>query len=409
MSNLYDFAELTGKYKKICDNTDGYFSGETTGYVFADGIAVFPGFCDVHVHFREPGFSYKETIKTGSMAAAAGGYTSVCSMPNLNPVPDGLESLRVQTEIIERDSVIDVRPYGAITKGEKGKILADIDELAPYVCAFSDDGKGVQNEEILLSAMKKCAELGKIVALHEEDESLLLGGVINDGERAKELGIKGICSMSEYLPLQRDIFLAKEAKAKIHICHVSTKESVDIIRKAKLDGVDVTCETAPHYLILADAEVKNEGRFKMNPPLRGEADRAALIEGLLDGTIDMIATDHAPHGAKEKNGDLNSAPFGITGLETAFALLYTFLVKGGVISLKKLLELICYNPRKRFGLQLRKDDFTVFDLNTEYAIDSQKFVSKGKSTPFDGRKVFGKCLATVYGGKTVWQESLIRN
>lgn len=409
MSNLYDFAELTGKYKKICDNTDGYFSGETTGYVFADGIAVFPGFCDVHVHFREPGFSYKETIKTGSMAAAAGGYTSVCSMPNLNPVPDGLESLRVQTEIIERDSVIDVRPYGAITKGEKGKILADIDELAPYVCAFSDDGKGVQNEEILLSAMKKCAELGKIVALHEEDESLLLGGVINDGERAKELGIKGICSMSEYLPLQRDIFLAKEAKAKIHICHVSTKESVDIIRKAKLDGVDVTCETAPHYLILTDAEVKNEGRFKMNPPLRGEADRAALIEGLLDGTIDMIATDHAPHGAKEKNGDLNSAPFGITGLETAFALLYTFLVKGGVISFKKLLELICYNPRKRFGLQLRKDDFTVFDLNTEYAIDSQKFVSKGKSTPFDGRKVFGKCLATVYGGKTVWQESLIRN
>ena len=267
----------------------------------------------------------------------------------------------------------------------------------------------MQNEEILLSAMKRCAELGKIVALHEEDESLLLGGVINDGERAKELGIKGICSMSEYLPLQRDIFLAKEAKAKIHICHVSTKESVDIIRKAKLDGVDVTCETAPHYLILTDAEVKNEGRFKMNPPLRGEADRAALIEGLLDGTIDMIATDHAPHGAKEKSGDLNSAPFGITGLETAFALLYTFLVKGGVISLKKLLELICYNPRKRFGLQLRKDDFTVFDLNTEYAIDSQKFVSKGKSTPFDGRKVFGKCLATVYGGKTVWQESLIRN
>lgn len=404
MNNVFAANEFLIENKKLHKN-NGYYSGDEDFFV-DDTLAVFPGFCDVHVHFREPGFSYKEDIRSGSTAAAAGGYTCVCTMPNLNPVPDCPESLKIQTDIIRNNAVIDVVPYGAITIGEKGKTLSDMCGMAKNVCAFSDDGKGIQDKDVMLKALETSAKLGKVLALHEEDESLC-GGVINEGRRANELNVKGISAESEYAPIMRDVELAKQTNAKIHICHVSTAQSVEVIRRAKRDGVDITCETAPHYLVLTQDDVKNEGRFKMNPPLRSKEDRAALIEGVKDGTIDMIATDHAPHGEKEKSADLCNAPFGIVGLETAFPVLYTHLVKSGIISLKKLIELISLNPRKRFNLKLN-EDFTVFDIKNEYEICSKNFVSKGKSTPFDKQKVFGKCMATFYGGKVVWQENSIR-
>ena len=364
-------------------------------------LCIFPAFCDVHVHFREPGFSYKETIKTGSLAAARGGYTDVCTMPNLNPVHDSAENIKEQIKIIERDAAVRVHPYAAITVGEKGEVLTDMKALAPYCAAFSDDGRGVQSEDMMREAMIKAKALGKIIAAHCEDNSLLCGGYIHKGEYARLHGHKGICSASEWKPIERDLRLAKETGCKYHVCHISCKESVELIRNAKANGVDVTCETAPHYLIFNDMDLKESGSFKMNPPIRSEEDRQALIKGLQDGTIDMIATDHAPHGYDEKSRGLQNSLMGIVGLETAFPVMYTYLVKKGIITLERLIELMAINPRRRFGLQ-STDDICVYDLQSEYKIDPCEFKSKGKSTPFDGLTVTGKNLLTVCGGKAVW-------
>ena len=363
---------------------------------------VFPGFCDVHVHFREPGFSYKETIRSGSMAAARGGYTAVCTMPNLKPVPDSLENLRFQTDIIESDAVINVYPYGSITKMEMGIDLVDMESLAPCVAAFSDDGRGVQDENMMREAMIRAKKLGKIIAAHCEDNSLLRGGYIHDGEYAKEHGHRGICSESEYGQIARDLKLAEETGVAYHVCHISTKESVQLIREAKARGIDVTCETGPHYLILDDSDLHEEGRFKMNPPLRSAEDKAALIEGIIDGTIDMIATDHAPHSAEEKAMGLEKSPFGIVGLETAFSLMYTHFVKTGIISLEKLVDLMAIAPRKRFGIPLG-EDFTVWKLDEKIIVDPDEFLSMGKATPFAGDELYGKCMLTVVDGREAYK------
>ncbi len=364
--------------------------------------AVFPGFCDVHVHFREPGFSYKETIKSGSMASAKGGYTSVCTMPNLNPVPDSPEHLKEQTDIIERDAVIEVLPYAAITVGEKGEELVDMESLAEKVIAFSDDGRGVQSEEMMREAMLRAKALGKMIVAHCEVNELLKGGYIHVGDYAKEHGHRGICSESEWKQIERDLRLAKETGCAYHVCHISTKESVDIIRKAKAEGVNVTCETGPHYLVMDDSDLQEEGRFKMNPPLRGKADREALIKGIQDGTIDMIATDHAPHSAEEKSRGLEKSPFGITGIETCFPVVYTKLVKTGIITLEKAIELLAINPRKRFGIK-QGNDFTVWDLEALEKVEPEKFLSMGKATPFEGWELFGKCMLTVKDGQIVYK------
>ena len=364
--------------------------------------AVFPGFCDVHVHFREPGFSYKETIKSGSAASAKGGYTSVCTMPNLNPVPDSLEHLKEQTDIIERDAVIEVLPYAAITIGEKGEELVDMESLAEKVIAFSDDGRGVQSEEMMREAMLRAKALGKMIVAHCEVNELLRGGYIHEGDYAKEHGHRGICSESEWKQIERDLRLAKETGCAYHVCHISTKESVDIIRKAKAEGVNVTCETGPHYLVMDDSDLQEEGRFKMNPPLRGKEDREALIKGIQDGTIDMIATDHAPHSAEEKSKGLEKSPFGITGIETCFPVVYTKLVKTGIITLEKAIELLAINPRKRFGIK-QGNNFTVWDLEALEKVEPEKFLSMGKATPFEGWELFGKCMLTVKDGQIVYK------
>ena len=365
---------------------------------------IFPGFCDVHVHFREPGFSYKETIKSGSMSAAAGGYTAVCTMPNLNPVPDSEKHLKLQTDLIEKDAVINVLPYASITVGQQGEKLSDMENLAPGVCGFSDDGRGVQNRDMMKAAMLKAGSLNKIIVAHCEDNSLLNGGYIHDGDYAKANRHKGICSESEWGPIKRDLELVKETGCGYHVCHISTKESVELIRQAKRDGLNVTCETAPHYLILCDEDLKEDGHFKMNPPLRSRHDREALIEGIKDGTIDMIATDHAPHSNEEKSKGLKMSAFGIVGLETAFAAMYTHLVKTGVITLEKLIELMSINPRKRFNIPLG-NDFTVWDLEKEWIVDPDKFISKGRATPFKDYKFYGKnCLTIMNGKKVFWEE-----
>ena len=368
--------------------------------------AVLPGFCDVHVHFREPGFSYKETIKSGSMAAAAGGYTSVCTMPNLNPVPDSAEHLSEQLSIIENDAVINVYPYAAITKMQAGIELSKMDELAKDAIAFSDDGRGVQSDELMRAAMLKAKALGKMIVAHCEVNDLLKGGYIHDGEYAKEHGHRGICSESEYKQIERDLKLVKEIGCAYHVCHISAKESVDLIRKAKAEGVNVTCETAPHYLVLDDSDLREEGRFKMNPPLRSKEDRLALVEGILDGTIDMIATDHAPHSAEEKAKGLEKSAFGIVWIETAFAVMYTHLVKKGIITLEKLIELLTINPLNRFGIKPTMD-FSVWDLEREFTVDPSQFLSKGRATPFENEKLFGVNLLTVCGGKVVYKSKNI--
>ena len=365
-------------------------------------VTVFPGFCDVHVHFREPGFSYKETIKSGCAAAARGGYTAVCTMPNLNPVPDCIEHLNAQLEIISTDARVRVLPYAAITVGEKGKRLSDMEALAPLCAAFSDDGRGVQNDDVMRAAMREAKRLGKIIAAHCEVNDLLRGGYIHNGAYAKAHGHRGICSESEWRQIARDVRLAAETGCAYHVCHISTKESVEIIREAKKAGVDVTCETAPHYLLLDDTFLQEDGRWKMNPPLRSPADREALIEGVLDGTVDMIATDHAPHSAAEKAKGLAGSAFGVVGLETAFPALYTGLVKKNIISLEKLTDLMAVNPRKRFGIPA--DGFCVWDLNAEYAVDPADFLSKGRSTPFEGARVYGRNLLTVSQNKTVYSK-----
>ncbi|MBQ4591730.1 MAG: dihydroorotase [Clostridia bacterium] len=366
------------------------------------GSVIFPGFADVHVHLREPGFSYKETVTSGTMAAAHGGYTDVCSMPNLNPVPDSAEHLGEQLALIRDGAAIRVHPYGAITVGEMGKEMADLAGMADSVCAFSDDGRGVQNDDMMRAAMTEAKKLDKIVAAHCEVNDLLFGGYIHDGEYAKAHGHRGICSESEWKQIERDLKLAAETGVKYHVCHISAKESVELIREAKKNGVDVTCETAPHYLTLTDDDLIEDGRFKMNPPLRTKADRDALIEGVLDGTIDMIATDHAPHSDAEKSRGLEKSPMGVVGLECAFPVLYTKLVKTGIVPLGRIIEMMTDAPRKRFGLPQTENDFTIFDLNEEYTIDPADFLSMGHATPFAGEKVYGKCRMTVCGGKTVW-------
>ena len=366
---------------------------------------VVPGFCDVHVHFREPGFSYKETILTGSLAAARGGYTAVCTMPNLNPVPDSKVHLKEQLDIIKQDGLIRIYPYGAITVGQKGEQLSEMKNMAPNVVAFSDDGKGVQSRELMKAAMLKAKQLKKVIVAHCEDETLLNGGYIHDGEYAKNCSHRGICSESEWGPIKRDLELVKETGCAYHVCHISTKESVELIRQAKKQGLDVTCETAPHYLLMDDSMLQEDGKYKMNPPLRSAEDREALIEGIKDGTIDMIATDHAPHSAEEKSKGLDGSAFGIVGIETAFPLLYTYLVKEDIISMQRLLELLVYNPRKRFNIPLGCD-FSIWDLKQTYFVEPEEFQSMGKATPFAGWRVWGKCLATVSDGKLVWLEKV---
>ena len=363
---------------------------------------VFPGFADVHVHLREPGFSYKETIASGTRAAAHGGYTAVCAMPNLNPVPDSGEHLAVQEAAIAAGAVIHVYPYGAITVGEQGETLADLAALAPRVCGFSDDGRGVQARAMMEDAMVEAKALGKVIAAHCEDNALLHGGYIHDGGYARAHGHKGICSESEWGPIARDLELAAKTGCKYHVCHISTKESVELIRQAKKSGVDVTCETGPHYLVLDDSCLREDGRFKMNPPLRDRSDREALVEGLRDGTIDMIATDHAPHSAEEKARGLAKSAMGVVGIETAFPVVYTYLVKPGLVPLETVVNALTVNPRTRFGLPLG-EDFSVWDLEDRYVIDPETFLSLGRATPFAGMEVQGRNLLTVCGGKAVWQ------
>ncbi len=399
-----------GKDMPVDISVSGGVFGGASGTVFQfDNCAVFPGFIDVHVHLREPGFSYKETVSTGTKACARGGYTTVCSMPNLNPVPDNKGNLDAQLELINNNAVINVKPYGSITVGQNGQALSDMDAMLENVCAFSDDGKGVQSEEMMRQAMLKAKSLGRMIVAHCEDNSLLEGGYIHKGKYAEEHGHRGICSESEWKPIERDLKLAKETGCAYHVCHISTKESVELIRKAKADGVDVTCETAPHYLILSDKNLQEHGRFKMNPPLRDESDRLALIEGICDGTIDMIATDHAPHSAEEKGRGLEKSAMGIVGIETAFPLLYTYLVKENIITLDKLIELMSINPAKRFSFNSSLEngmpaDFTVFDLDKKYIINPDDFLSKGRATPFEGYEVYGECLMTVCNGKIAWKK-----
>ena len=377
-----------------------------------EGFCILPGLVDPHVHLREPGFSYKETVKTGSEAAAVSGYSHIFAMPNLNPVPDSCEHLKEETDIIERDAYINVLPYGSVTEGEKGNVLSDMKGMASSVIGFSDDGRGVQDPSVMKSAMEMCASLGSIIAAHCEDESLLSGGFVHDGVFAKENGFPGISSESEWRMIERDLKLASDTGCRYHVCHISTKESVALIRDAKLSNVDVTCETAPHYLVFADEDIRDDGRFKMNPPIRSAEDRDALLEGITDGTIDMIATDHAPHSAEEKSGGLRGSFNGIVGLETAFPVIHTTLVKRGIITLGRLAELMSLNARKRFGLSgCTTDDFgadaAVFDLSDGYNIDTERFRSMGRSTPFEGMYVFGSCVMNITGGRLIYIDSSI--
>lgn len=407
-----------GKFEK-CDvevtndvitNIASKIEGEAFDVIYdLQNLYLLPGLIDVHTHLREPGFIYKETIKTGSFAGAKGGYTSIAAMPNLNPTPDCYENLKLELDAIEKDAQINVYPYGTITKGENGEELANFEEMKDYVLAFSDDGKGVQSEAMMEHAMEEAKKVGKAIVAHCEDNSLLKGGYIHDGEYARLHGHKGICSESEWGPIKRDINLARKTGCHYHVCHISTKESVEIIRKAKAEGVNVTCETGPHYLTLNDMCIKEEGRFKMNPPIRSEEDRLALVEGIKDGTIDMIITDHAPHSKEEKSKGLAGSSMGVVGLEVAFPVLYTNLVKTGVITLEKLVELMNTNPRNIFkiGTEIKvgeKADLTVYDLEENYDIDSSTFVSMGKATPFEGNNVYGRCKMTMCDGKEVFND-----
>jgi dihydroorotase len=384
-------------------------AGAGTEVVDLSGMLLSYGFADLHVHFREPGAPQKETIRTGSLAAARGGYTTVCAMPNLNPAPDSPETIAVEQAIIDRDACIEVLPYATITLERKGLEPVDLEALKGRCVAFSDDGSGVQKDEVMLEAMRRAAHLDCILAAHCEDNTLLHGGYIHDGRWCKAHGHKGICSESEWGPIARDLELAARTGCRYHICHVSTKESVALVREAKRSGVRVTCETAPHYLVLCEDDLQEDGRFKMNPPLRSAEDRAALLEGLQDGTIDVIATDHAPHTAEEKSRGLAGSAMGIVGLETAFPVLNTALVQTGKLSLARLLDALSTTPRRIFRLggalcEGERADLTVIDLKTAYTIDSRNFLSKGHATPFDGMPVQGAVRATWFAGRLVWND-----
>ncbi len=379
-----------------------FLTGQMPAFLNEPEYIILPGFCDVHVHFREPGFSYKETIKTGSLAAAHGGYTAVCTMPNLNPTPDTLETLNIQLNLIKNNSVINVYPYATITEKQIGKKLSNMEELSQYAIAFSDDGRGVQTEELMKEAMLKAKALGKMIVAHCEVNDLLFGGYIHDGEYAKKHNHKGICSQSEYEQIERDLYLAEKTECAYHVCHISAKESVKLIRRAKQKGVNVTCETGPHYLVLDENDLQEHGRFKMNPPLRSSKDKEALIEGVIDGTIDMIATDHAPHSDEEKSRGLEKSAFGIVGLETALPVMYTHLVKKGIITLEYLIKLLSNNPRQRFNIPLN-NDFSIWNLNEDFKVDPKDFLSMGKATPFEGHTLSGKCYATVCDSKVVYK------
>ena len=386
-------------------NIKSVFEKSASGNICSSSVGdyiVFPGFCDVHVHFREPGFSYKETMETGSAAAARGGYTAVCTMPNLNPVPDSVEHLNQQLQRISEGACIHVYPYAAITKGQMGQELSDMTGMRDACIAYSDDGRGVQSDDMMRAAMQTAKSLGRMIVAHCEVNSLLHGGYIHDGQYAKAHGHRGICSESEYAQIARDIELVKEIGCAYHVCHISTKESVDLIRRAKAEGVDITCETAPHYLVMDDSHLQEHGRFKMNPPLRDKADREALLEGLLDGTIDMIATDHAPHSAEEKSRGLEKSAFGVVGLETAFPVMYTKLVKTGIMTMEHLMRVMVINPRVRFGIPLGCD-FSVWNLNELVTVNPDEFLTMGRATPFEGWELFGKCYLTVCDGKVVYR------
>ena len=387
----------------LWDGTLAPVTGEVSDLPSVEGssFVVLPGFVDVHVHLREPGFSYKETIASGTLAAARGGYGTVCPMPNLDPVPDSLDTLSQELELIRRDARVRTVPYGAITRGEVGAELADMEAMAPYVVGFSDDGRGVQSREMMRAAMERARDLGKPIAAHCEDNSLLRGGYIHDGEYARRHGHRGICSESEWGPIARDLDLVRETGCAYHVCHVSTKESVALIRRAKEEGVNITCETTPHYLLLDETFLREDGRFKMNPPLRSPEDREAVLTGLRDGTIDMVATDHAPHSAEEKSRGLEKSAMGVVGLETAFPLLYTHLVRPGLLTMEQLLDRMVFAPRRRFALP-GEEDYTVFDLAEGYAVDPAEFISLGRATPFAGWHAEGRCLLTVSRGETAW-------
>jgi len=402
-------ADISVADGRIVSISEGLAASQDSRVIDIGGCAVFPGFVDVHVHLREPGFSYKETIATGTKACAHGGFTHVCAMPNLTPVPDSLEHLRQQLDIIARDACIHVCPIGAITVGEKGETLADLEAMAPYVAGFSDDGRGVQSEDMMRQAMVRAKALDKIITAHCEDNSLLRGGYIHDGEYARLHGHRGICSESEWAPIARDLAMAEETGVKYHVCHISAKESVQLIRDAKAKGIDATCEVGPHYLVFNDMDLQEDARFKMNPPIRSEDDRLALIAGLQDGTIDMIITDHAPHSAEEKGRGLEKSAMGVVGIETSFPVCYTHLVKSGLISLEKLVDLMHGAPMRRFGVgtELRAGEManlTVFDLNETFTVDPASFLSMGKASPFTGMELYGVCKLTMADGEIAWEE-----
>lgn len=423
LKNASVYTEAGFENKDLVLDKDRVFFAESCSFSDNDkrevidctNLTVMPSFVDVHVHLREPGLTKKETIYTGTMAAAAGGYSHICSMPNVNPAPADYETLKVQLDIIEKDAVVNVIPYGTITtRGDGRSSLSDMEAMAAYVAAFSDDGKGVQTGNLMQEAMLEAKRLNKMIVAHCEDESLLHNGYIHKGNYAKKHGHRGICSESEWVQVERDVKLAGEIGCAYHVCHISTKETVDIIRKAKKQGINVSCETAPHYLILTEDDLQEEGRFKMNPPLRAKEDRAALIDGIIDGTIDMIATDHAPHTAEEKSRGLEKSAFGIVGLETAFSLLYTNLVLKNIISLEKLIYLMSYSPAKRFAIsginQYVTDgmiaNLVAVDLNKNYKINTENFLSKGRATPFEDYEVMGRVEMTLVNGKIVYKNTM---
>ena len=395
---------------KIAAIGESLAADEQTELFDAEGCVVTYGLADVHVHLREPGYSAKETITTGTRAAARGGVTTVCSMPNLQPAPDAPETIAVEQQMIDEQAVIEVLPFATISSKRAGRELADIEALRPLSVGYSDDGNGIQTEPLMRQAMQRIAAVDGIIAAHCEDDSLLHAGYIHDGEYARQHGHKGICSESEWGPIKRDVELAQQEGCRYHVCHISTKESVEIIREAKQSCAHISCETAPHYLVLCDENLQEEGRFKMNPPLRAKEDKAALIEGIKDGTIEVIATDHAPHTAEEKSRGLKGSMMGIVGIETSFAICYTHLVRKGIITIEKLIELMSENPRRIFRLggamQVgERADIAVFDITEPYKIDSSEFLSMGKATPFEGYEVYGRCMLTLYGGEKVWIEN----